>query len=63
MDITLILYYIGIAIVFISHIWMLIEPEMMNKDGMMKGHAIINLVAAIFIAVCFISNYDCITTS
>ena len=53
---ALILYYIGIITVFVTHIYMLIKPEDMKTDEMIKGHAIINLVAAILIAIWFVNS-------
>ena len=45
----LIAYYIGIAIVFITHFFMLYEPKM-------KLHAFINLVGAFLIAYYFMDK-------
>ena len=53
MDSHLIAYYIGIAVVFLSHIFMLIKP--MPPSGM-RMHAIINIVAACLIAYYFMNK-------
>ena len=45
----LIAYYIGIAIVFITHFFMLYQPNM-------KMHAFINLIAASLIAYYFMDK-------
>jgi hypothetical protein len=46
-DIHLIAYYIGISIVFLTHLFMVVKmPEM-------QGHSIINLVGACMIAYYF----------
>jgi hypothetical protein len=49
MNIHLVFYYIGISIVFLTHIYMLSTPAM-------RTHAIINLVAACFIAYYFLNK-------
>jgi hypothetical protein len=52
MDLHLLAYYIGILIVFASHIYML-----MNKPSkMMRNHCYINLVAAVLIAYYFMNK-------
>lgn len=51
MDRYLISYYIGILIIFISHIDMLIFPD--NNHMSMRGHAILNIVAGLMIAYYF----------
>jgi hypothetical protein len=50
MDIHLLFYYIGIAIVFISHALMLLKGPLMNT------HAIINLFATGCIAYYFMNK-------
>lgn len=50
----LLAYYIGIFIVFISHIYSLVFPD---KPAMsMKVHAYINVLAAILIAYYFMNK-------
>uniref|UniRef100_A0A6C0KS68 Uncharacterized protein n=1 Tax=viral metagenome TaxID=1070528 RepID=A0A6C0KS68_9ZZZZ len=46
-------YYIGIAIIFLTHIYMLAMPNMNAKA--VRIHAIINLIAALFIAYYFMN--------
>lgn len=52
MDSHLILYYIGILIVFITHIYMLATA----KDMEDKVHSIVNLFAALCIAYYFMNK-------
>lgn len=47
-DPHLILYYIGICIIFASHLFMLIQ------NPILFGHALLNIVAAMFIAYYFL---------
>lgn len=54
MNVHLFFYYIGIAIVFLTHIYMLVKPGMNMQQ--MKMHAIINIVAALFIAYYFMNR-------
>jgi len=49
MNIHLILYYIGISIILLSHMYMLTVPSM-------RSHAILNLIAASFIAYYFMNK-------
>jgi hypothetical protein len=49
-DIHLISYYIGISIIFLTHLFMLM------KMPSMRMHSIINLVAAVMIAYYFMSR-------
>lgn len=51
---TLVLYYIGIFIVFSSHIYMLVNPN--TNQFVSRIHAISNLVAASLIAYWFVST-------
>jgi len=44
-------YYIGISIVFLTHLYMLFNPEMNMVTGFI--HALINLMAGAFIAYYF----------
>lgn len=52
MDIHLISYYIGIFIVFVTHIYMLV----ISSSNDMKIHSILNIMAAIFIAYYFMNK-------
>lgn len=52
MDIHLISYYIGIFIVFVTHIYMLI----ISSSNDMKIHSILNIIAACFIAYYFMNK-------
>lgn len=54
MDRHLIAYYIGIFIVFASHIYVLAMKEMSMND--MKTHSYINLAAALCIAYYFMNK-------
>ncbi len=55
MDQHLIAYYIGILIIFTSHIYLLL------KDGMdMKTHSYMNIFAAILIAYYFMNKENMI---
>lgn len=54
MDRHLIAYYIGIAIVFITHIAPLVAPE--RPLTSMRVHSILNLVAASLIAYHFMHS-------
>lgn len=51
MDIHLIAYYIGILIIFASHLYMLYIPN--QNANMIRSHAYINIVAGILIAYYF----------
>lgn len=51
MDRHLIAYYIGILIIFASHVYMLYAPNQMTD--MIQTHAYINILAGILIAYYF----------
>lgn len=51
----LVFYFIGIAIVFLSHIYMLAMPSAINAKSM-KVHAALNLFAALCIAYYFMNK-------
>lgn len=54
MNVHLLFYYIGIFIVFASHVYILAMP---NKPlTSMKTHCILNIVAASFIAYYFMNK-------
>jgi len=57
MEIHLIFYYIGITIVFATHIFMLF----MFENSQMKVHALINIVAGLCIAYYFMNKEKYIT--
>lgn len=44
-------FYIGMVIIFATHIYMLFNPEMNNISG--RIHALINLMAAFFLVYYF----------
>ena len=52
--IHLLFYYIGIAIIFLSHIYMLTMSTMTTK--VIRVHAIVNILAALFIAYYFMNR-------
>lgn len=57
MRLEYVLYYIGIAIVFLTHIAMLIKPTMfMRSVKEIRAHAILNLLGASFIAYYFMKT-------
>jgi hypothetical protein len=58
MDIHLVLYYIAVFIVFMTHIWM-IYTSYNNK--MLVYHSIINLIALSMIAYYFMNKEEFIT--
>lgn len=53
-ELHLLAYYIGIFIVFISHIYSIVSPDKPLMS--MKTHAYINILAAIFIAYYFMNK-------
>lgn len=53
MDIRLISYFIGIFIVFFSHIYMLFVG---NPSNQLKIHCYINLIATVLIAYYFMNS-------
>lgn len=56
-NIHLIAYYAGIAIVFFSHIYTLVN----NPTDMMKYHSYINIFAALLIAYYFMNKEEYIS--
>jgi L-asparagine transporter-like permease len=52
MDLHLISYYIGIAIVFLTHIFMMVT----TKDHQMMIHSAVNIFAALCIAYYFMNK-------
>jgi hypothetical protein len=54
MNLHLIAYYIGIFIVFASHLFLLYNPDQKNFD--MKQHSYANLFAAVLIAYYFMNK-------
>jgi len=50
MDLHLIFYFIGISIIFITHI------PMLFKMSSMRNHALINIIAAVCIAYYFMNK-------
>ena len=57
-DVHLISYYVGIVIVFVTHIYMLFSPM---SPSIMQSHAIINIFAALCIAYYFMYKEKYIT--
>ena len=55
-ELSISLYYLGIAIVFLSHLAMLINPNVMSGKGAIVNHAIFNIIAAFLIAYCFVTK-------
>lgn len=55
MDLHLISYYIGIFVVFASHIYLLTMSKDMSSD-MMKIHSYVNIIAASLIAYYFMNK-------
>lgn len=55
MDLHLISYYIGIFVVFASHIYLLTMKDVMTND-IMKVHSYANLMAALLIAYYFMNK-------
>lgn len=56
MKLELIAYYIGIFIVFVSHLYMLVQPDAMSTKTSMQIHAVVNLVGASLIAYYFMKT-------
>jgi hypothetical protein len=54
MEQHLLAYYIGIAIVFLSHIYPLVKPD--QTDITMQNHCYANIAAALLIAYYFINK-------
>lgn len=52
-------YYIGIATIFLTHLYMFANPEMNSISG--RIHALINIIAASFIAYYFMHKEGFIT--
>jgi len=55
MDLYLVAYYIGIIIVFGSHIAMITNPAFHNNRSM-QMHAYVNIFAAVLIALWFMKS-------
>lgn len=51
----LVLYYIGIFIIFATHIYMLGFMQSMERKGII-GHAVINIIAGCMIAYYFMNK-------
>lgn len=56
MDGYLIAYYIGIFIVFASHIFMLAKPAALSSARDMQIHAYVNIFAGLCIAAWFMKS-------
>jgi len=52
MNIHLVSYYLGIFIIFATHIWMLFS----SSSNSMRIHSLLNLMAACFIAYYFMNK-------